>query len=76
MMGADRAKLAETNNGGLTWTADYENLAGGALLGGILVGVSSSLAPTPEPGTWALMLAGFAGLGVALRSRRRQSCAA
>jgi hypothetical protein len=25
----------------------------------------------PEPGTWALMLAGFGGLGAALRSRRR-----
>ena len=25
----------------------------------------------PEPGTWALMLAGFGGLGLALRSRRR-----
>jgi hypothetical protein len=29
--------------------------------------------PVPEPGAWALMLAGFAGLGVALRSRRRGS---
>ncbi len=26
---------------------------------------------TPEPATWALMLAGFAGLGAALRTRRR-----
>lgn len=25
----------------------------------------------PEPGTWALMLAGFGGVGVALRTRRR-----
>ena len=27
--------------------------------------------PVPEPETWALMLVGFAGLGVALRTRRR-----
>jgi hypothetical protein len=26
--------------------------------------------PAPEPGTWAMMLLGFAGLGAALRSRR------
>jgi hypothetical protein len=31
---------------------------------------------TPEPATWAMMLAGFAGLGAALRSRRRLSAAA
>ncbi|HEY3800422.1 MAG TPA: PEPxxWA-CTERM sorting domain-containing protein [Caulobacteraceae bacterium] len=30
----------------------------------------------PEPATWALMLAGFAGFGVALRSRRARSAAA
>lgn len=30
----------------------------------------------PEPATWALMLVGFGGLGVALRSRRRGSVSA
>lgn len=29
----------------------------------------------PEPSTWAMMLLGFAGLGAALRSRRRGLCA-
>jgi hypothetical protein len=27
--------------------------------------------PVPEPGTWALMLLGFGGIGMAMRRRRR-----
>ncbi|HSU81218.1 MAG TPA: PEPxxWA-CTERM sorting domain-containing protein [Thermoanaerobaculia bacterium] len=34
----------------------------------MVVTVGSS---APEPGTWALMLTGFAGLGAALRRRPR-----
>ncbi len=34
-----------------------------------------SLTRVPEPGVWALMLMGFAGLGVALRRRRRVAAA-
>ncbi len=30
----------------------------------------------PEPSTWALMIAGFGGIGLAMRRRRRQSRAA
>jgi len=56
---------------------DFSNFALGTGLvnGDIVVGESQASifgAPVlPEPGTWALMLAGFAGLGAALRSRRR-----
>ena len=32
-------------------------------------------APVPEPATWAMMLVGFAGLGAAMRSRRKQALA-
>ena len=28
--------------------------------------------PVPEPATWAMMLVGFAGIGIAMRRRRRQ----
>ena len=35
-----------------------------------------SVAAVPEPATWALMLAGFGAMGVALRSRRRIASAA
>ncbi|HEY7900024.1 MAG TPA: choice-of-anchor C family protein [Caulobacteraceae bacterium] len=38
---------------------------------GPVVGDISVTAAVPEPATWALMLAGFGGLGLALRGRRR-----
>jgi hypothetical protein len=31
--------------------------------------------PVPEPGTWAMMLLGFGGIGMAMRRRRRSSTA-
>ena len=34
--------------------------------------VKAVVSPAPEPGTWATMLLGFAGIGIALRRRRRQ----
>jgi hypothetical protein len=31
--------------------------------------------PVPEPATWALMLLGFGGIGMALRRRRKPALA-
>lgn len=33
----------------------------------------SAIPAVPEPATWAMMLVGFAGIGVAMRGRRRQN---
>jgi len=35
-----------------------------------------SISAVPEPATWAMMLVGFGGMGVAMRSRRKQAVAA
>jgi hypothetical protein len=40
-------------------------------LGGYVDNIT--LSAVPEPATWAVMLMGFGGLGVAMRSRRRQA---
>ena len=37
---------------------------------------STTIAAVPEPATWAMMLVGLGGLGVALRSRRKPAVAA
>ena len=37
--------------------------------------LGSPIAPVPEPAAWAMMLVGFGGLGMALRSRRRLASA-
>jgi hypothetical protein len=44
---------------------------GGASGGNVLL-KSLTVTPVPEPETWALMIAGFGGIGAALRRRRTQ----
>jgi len=43
--------------------------------GGNVTTFSASTVAVPEPGTWALMLLGFGGIGVAMRRRRRPALA-
>jgi len=47
-----------------------DNAGGGARYGYVTLGA------VPEPGAWGLMLLGLGGMGLALRSQRRQSAAA
>ena len=42
--------------------------------GGVVTG-NVTFQPVPEPATWALMLVGFAGIGMAMRRRRQPSLA-
>jgi hypothetical protein len=40
--------------------------------GGVATGnLTFQVVPVPEPATWGMMLIGFAGIGLAMRSRRR-----
>src|SRR5205085_10749766 len=43
--------------------------------GGNVTTFSASTVAVPEPGTWALMLLGFGGIGMAMRRRRRPALA-
>lgn len=72
--GLATAGAAETHDGGLTWSAGYENSSNGAELGGISVALGNAV---PEPSTWAMMGLGFCGLAFAgLRARRSIRAAA
>jgi hypothetical protein len=42
----------------------------------VLDNVSLSIAPVPEPASWAMMLVGFGGLGATLHASRRKAAIA
>ena len=65
--------LTDTN---LVRSGNDFSLSGVAVRSGVSVGSDASLGGVPEPASWALMLVGAAGLGGALRSRRRGLTAA
>lgn len=44
-----------------------------SLLKQVRIDTARLTAPVPEPGTWALMLLGFGGIGVSMRRRRRST---
>jgi hypothetical protein len=71
-MGSGGTAFWDENDGlGTGWQTTTGELPGSEtfqILGGAVSG-------TPEPATWALMLTGFAGLGAALRSRRKLATA-
>lgn len=54
----------------------YTGFAGVNSSGDTINEIGYRLASVPEPATWVLMIAGFGGLGVAMRRRRAQTLAA
>ena len=49
-----------------------EDTSTGSTLDNVLLAEVSGVAAVPEPGTWAMMLLGFLGLGFAFRQSRRK----
>jgi len=72
--GVNQTGAAETNDGGVTWSSGYENGAYGAELGGVAVELFGST--VPEPASWAVMLIGLGGIGVAMRRRAKAGATA
>ena len=59
--------MTTTGTGTLDFVESGPSTQQGALLDNV------SLSSVPEPASWALMLAGFGGIGAAVRGSRRTS---
>jgi hypothetical protein len=58
-------------DGGVTWAPGYACFPNGGCLSSVAVDLYGTGGGVPEPATWALMLVGVGGVGVALRRRGR-----
>lgn len=65
----DDAFYGATNAGGISYLTITD--PGGIEIDQIQYGLLAQVAGVPEPGTWAMMLAGFGAIGIALRRRRK-----
>ena len=70
---AEAAAYAEDVDGGVDTAGGSRELAGdiGARVRGPLGDQGTPVRGVPEPASWALMLLGFAGVGVAMRRSRK-----
>jgi hypothetical protein len=66
--GAGFMHFSETDGGSVRITIDNAALVDD---GGLSQGGSASAVPVPEPGSWALTLAGFGMIGGTMRARRK-----
>jgi hypothetical protein len=65
----------QNNDIGDLSTGCADNFSGGGSCSETFTIFGTLASGTPEPATWALMLTGFAGLGAALRARRKLAAA-
>jgi len=65
--GVQHNGAAESHDSGVSWSSGYETIPGVSVA---LFGVGGGGA-VPEPATWAMMLVGFGGIGLAARRRAR-----
>ena len=72
----DQAFATGVGTSGTTGVGSFELYAEGCLTEAESLTLRETVAAAPEPGTWSLLLAGVAALGISLRLNRRRSDAA